>query len=242
MSNHHHDEHDQDQDQPKAANHDEHQHGNAFAIPFFLILSFAALEFFGGVFTNSLALMGDAGHMLSDALALGLAWFASHHAVKSDAKKHASGLTHFELTASIINCLLMLGVTAYIIIEAIDRLKHPQLVTGFYVMVLALIGVIVNLIVAKMLHHHGEEHGGKDNLNHRAAFLHVLGDLLASVAALVAGAVIYFTGWLPADPILSLLISALILAGTLNLVKDIWRTLRQVNSEIKTGDHDGHAH
>lgn len=93
----------------------------------------------------------------------------------------------------------MLGVTFYIVVEAIERLKNPQNVTGFYVMVLALVEVLVNVVVAKMLHPHGEEHGGKDNLNHRAAFLHVLGDLLASVAALVAGAVIYFTGWLRAD-------------------------------------------
>ena len=222
---------------------DNHHHGNAFASPFFIILGFAAIEFYGGVFTNSLALMGDAGHMLSDALALGLAWFASHYAKKSSAKKHASGLTHLELYASIINCVLMLGVTIYIVIEAIDRLKTPQNVTGFYVMVLALIGVAVNLIVAKMLHHHGEEHGGKDNLNHRAAFLHVLGDLLASVAALIAGAVIYFTGWLAADPILSLLISALILIGTLNLAKDIWQTLHPKKShELKHDNHDGHTH
>ena len=220
-----------------------HHHGNAFASPFFMILGFAAIEFYGGVFTNSLALMGDAGHMLSDALALGLAWFASHYAKKSSAKKHASGLTHSELYASIINCVLMLGVVIYIVIEAIDRLKNPQNVTGFYVMVLALIGVAVNLIVAKILHHHGEEHGGKDNLNHRAAFLHVLGDLLASVAALIAGSVIYFTGWLAADPILSLLISALILIGTLNLAKDIWQTLPLKKSdELKHDNHDGHAH
>ena len=222
---------------------DHHHHGNAFASPFFIILGFAAIEFYGGVFTNSLALMGDAGHMLSDALALGLAWFASHYAKKSSAKKHASGLTHSELYASIINCVLMLGVTVYIVIEAIDRLKNPQNVTGFYVMVLALIGVVVNVIVAKMLHHHGEEHGGKDNLNHRAAFLHVLGDLLASVAALIAGAVIYFTGWLAADPILSLLISALILIGTLNLAKDVWQTLHSKNGDdVKHDTHDGHAH
>ena len=221
---------------------DNHRHGNAFASPFFIILGFAAIEFYGGVFTNSLALMGDAGHMLSDALALGLAWFASHYANKSSAKKHASGLSHFELAASIINCVLMLGVTIYIVIEAIDRLTPPQNVTGFYVMVLALIGVAVNVIVANMLHHHGEEHGGKDNLNHRAAFLHVLGDLLASVAALIAGAVIYFTGWLAADPILSLLISALILIGTLNLAKDIWQTLRSKKSdELKHDNHDGHV-
>jgi cobalt-zinc-cadmium efflux system protein len=221
MSNH--PEHDQHDDHDHL---DEHKHGNAFALPFIIILVFAVVEYFGGLFTHSLALMGDAGHMLSDAAALGMAWFASHHAGKSGAKKHASGLTHLELWASIINCLLMLGVTIYIVVEAIERLKNPHNVAGFYVMLLAVIGVAVNLVVAKMLHHHGEEHGGNDNLNHRAAFLHVLGDLLASVAALVAGAVIYFTGWLPADPILSLLISALILLSTLKLAKDIWSNFK----------------
>lgn len=205
---------------------DDHHHFNPFAVAFFIILLFAVIEFLGGVYTNSLALMGDAGHMLSDAAALGLAWFASNHAKKVSAKKHASGLTHMEIYASIINCVLMLGVTIYIVVEAIDRLKNPQNVAGFYVMLLAVLGVLVNVYVAKTLHHHGENHGGNDNLNHRAALLHVLGDLLASVAALVAGAVIYFTGWLPADPILSLLISALILFSTLKLAKDIWRSLR----------------
>lgn len=206
-------------------NSDDNDHFNPFAVAFFIILVFAAIEFLGGIYTNSLALMGDAGHMLSDAAALGLAWFASNHAKKSSAKKHVSGLTHVEIYASVINCILMLGVTAYIVFEAIARLKNPQNVAGFYVMLLAVLGVVVNLYVAKTLHHHGEEHGGNDNLNHRAAFLHVLGDLLASVAALGAGAVIYFTGWLPADPILSLLISALILFSSLKLAKDIWHTL-----------------
>ena len=233
-----------DENQHDDHNHqDTYKHGSAFAIPFCLILAFAAVEFFGGIFTHSLALQGDAGHMFSDALALGLAWYASHHASQSGAQKHPSGLSHFELAASIINCALMLGVTFYIVVEAIERLKNPQNVTGFYVMVLALVGVIVNVVVAKMLHNHGEAHGGKDNLNHRAAFLHVLGDLLASVAALVAGAVIYFTGWLRADSILSLLISALILMGTLNLAKDIWQTLHLMSSdELKCNNHDGHAH
>jgi cobalt-zinc-cadmium efflux system protein len=231
MSSHpQHDKNNQDghdaHDHAALAKTDEHAHGNAFAMPFIIILVFAAIEYFGGLFTHSLALMGDAGHMLSDAAALGLAWFASHHAAKSGAKKLGKGLTKMELWASIINCVLMFGVTIYIAVEAIDRLKNPQNVAGFYVMVLAVVGVAVNLLVAKMLHHHGEEHGANENLNHRAAFLHVLGDLLASVAALVAGAVIYFTGWLPADPILSLLISALILFSTLKLAKDIWQTFK----------------
>ena len=224
-----HDDHDHGADHQHAApiqKTDDHPHGNAFTLPFIVILVFAAIEYFGGLFTHSLALMGDAGHMLSDAAALAMAWFASHHAVQSGAKKHASGLTHLELWASIINCILMLGVTIYIVVEAIDRLKNPQNVAGFYVMLLAVVGVVVNLVVAKMLHHHGEAHGGNASLNHRAAFLHVLGDLLASVAALLAGAIIYFTGWLPADPILSLLISALILYSTLKLANDIWQTLQ----------------
>jgi len=221
MNKHHH------QEEHHLGHDDDHVHGNAFVVPFFLILAFATIEYSGGIFTNSLALIGDAGHMLSDALALGLAWLASHHASNFATTKHVSGLSYFELAASIINCLVMLGITIYIVLEALDRLNYSQHVTGFYVMVLAMIGVAVNLIVAKMLHQHGDEHGGKDNLNHRAAFLHVLGDLLASVAALVAGAMIYFTGWLLADPILSLFISALILIGTLNLAKDIWLTLKK---------------
>lgn len=216
----HHDHHDGHDD------HDDHQHGNAFATPFFLILVFAVVELFGGIFTQSLALLGDAGHMFSDVLALGMAWYASHHASKAGTTKHASGLSHTELYASIINCVLMLAVTIYLVFEAIERLKSPHNVTGGYVMIIALIGLAVNLVVAKMLHHHGEAHGSKDNLNHRAAFLHVLGDVLGSVAALLAGAVIYFTGWLAADPILTLFISALILVVTLKLAKDIWRTLK----------------
>jgi cobalt-zinc-cadmium efflux system protein len=232
---HQHDEQSPHQNYENA--HDDHDHFNPFATAFFIILVFAAVEFFGGVYTNSLALMGDAGHMLSDAVALGLAWFASHQAAKPNVKKYANGLTQIELWASIINCVLMLGITIYIVFEAIARLKHPETVTGLYVMVLALIGVIVNLVVAKILHHHGTEHGANDNLNHRAAFLHVLGDLLASVAALVAGAIIYFTAWYKADPILSLLISALILAVTLNLAKDVVNILQG-----KTTKNHGHSY
>jgi cobalt-zinc-cadmium efflux system protein len=195
-----------------------HAHHNPFLLPFFLILIFAIIELAGGYWTQSLALQGDAWHMFSDVFALGLAWFAAHHSVNS--KKHASGQSHLEIAASIINAVLMLIVVIYIIVESIDRLKNPHNVTGGYVMIIAFIGLIVNIIVAKLLHH--DDH---NDHNRRAAFLHVLGDLLGSVAALAAGAVIYFTGWLPIDSILSIFISLLILFVTFKLIKDIWSNL-----------------
>jgi cobalt-zinc-cadmium efflux system protein len=205
----------------KHEHHQDHNHGhgntknNPFLFPFFLILIFAVIELAGGIWTNSLALLGDAWHMFSDVFALGLAWFASHHSTNS--KKHASGQSHVEIAASIINAILMIVVVIYIIFEAIDRLKNPHNVTGGYVMLIAFVGLVVNIIVAKLLHH--DDH---NDHNRRAAFLHVMGDLLGSVAALVAGAVIYFTGWLPIDSLLSVFISLLILVVTLKLIKDIW--------------------
>ena len=127
--------------------------------------------------------------------------------------------------------------------HAIERLKNPPNITGGYVMLIAFVGLVVNVVVAHRLHHQAHHHGGKDNLNHRAALLHVLGDLLGSVAALLAGAVIYFTGWLAADPILSLFISALIFVVTLKLANDIRLTLKHGIS--KHGDskhHSSHDH
>jgi cobalt-zinc-cadmium efflux system protein len=209
--------------------HDAHLHTshqpNVFKLPFFLILIFAVIEFAGGVWTNSLALLGDAWHMFSDVFALGLAWFASAHSGAS--KKYASGQSHIEVMASIINAVLMLVVVIYIVIEALDRLKNPHQVTGGYVMLIAFLGLVVNVVVAKLLHddHHGHGHDHAKNHNKRAAFLHVMSDLLGSVAALIAGAVIYFTGWLPIDSILSIFISFLIFIVTIKLLKDIWTSL-----------------
>lgn len=197
--------------------HESHQ-SSAFALPFFLILIFAVIELAGGIWTNSLALLSDAWHMFSDVFALGLAWFAAHHSARS--KKNASGQSHLEITASIINAILMIGVVIYIIIEAIARLKNPHAVTGGYVMLIAFAGLVVNIIVARLLHS-----DDADNHNRRAAFLHVLSDLLGSVAALLAGAIVVFTGWLPVDPLLSIFISLLILIVTLKLIKDIWSNL-----------------
>jgi cobalt-zinc-cadmium efflux system protein len=205
------------QDEPKAS--------NTYAISFFLILIFAFIEIFGGIWTNSLALLSDAWHMFSDAFALGLAWFAAHLSAKPGTHKHASGQSHLEIAASAINATLMLLVVAYIIYEALLRFENPKPVTGGYVMLIAFAGLLVNLIVAKMLHG-GDGHNHAKDHNRRAAYLHVLGDLLGSVAALLAGAIIYFTGWLQADPILSIFISLLLLFVTIKLTIDIWHSYK----------------
>jgi cobalt-zinc-cadmium efflux system protein len=220
----HHDHQHDDYDHPDAKSAK-----NTYAIPFLLILIFGFVEAYGGIWTRSLALLSDAWHMFSDVFALGLAWFAAHLSAKAGTHKHANGQSHAEIAAAAFNALLMLVVVAYIIYEAIERFKQPQAISGGYVMLIAIAGLLVNLIVAKMLHSgdghdHAKDHT-KDH-NRRAAYLHVLGDLLGSVAALIAGAVIYFTGWLAIDPLLSIFISLLILVVTLKLIKDIWHSYK----------------
>jgi cobalt-zinc-cadmium efflux system protein len=204
---HHHDDH----------VHGDHEHTNPFLIPFLAITVFAVVEFAGGLWTQSLALLSDAWHMLFDVLALGLAMWAAHQTRKSPET------SRLELRVSMVNAVSMLVVAVWIIIEAIERLRNPVPVAGGYVSIIAVLGLLVNIFVAKHMHHQHQHHGGDASLNHRAAFLHVLGDLLGSVTAIVAGVVIYFTGWVTIDPILSIVISVLLFAVTVNLIRDIRR-------------------
>ena len=207
-------------------------HGeNPFVVPFLLILIFGFVEFFGGVWTQSLALLGDAWHMFSDALALGLAMFAAYRVSKAKAINQNS---RAEFVVSIINAAMMLAVIVWMVVEAMERINHPRQVIGTYVIVIAFIGLVLNVIVARLLH----QHQGEKGLNHQAALLHVIGDLLGSVAALAAGLVIYLTGWLLIDPILSLFISLLLLIATFNLIRNIWRA---IGGDDVVGHH-GHHH
>ena len=215
-------------DNDDSDNHEDHDH---YLIPFLLILTFAIIEAVGSWYTGSLALLSDAGHMFTDVIALGLAWLAGILSKKPNVARHKSGVSYVELAVSIINAITMLVVIAYVIFEAIARFKQPHPVQGLGLMIIATLGLIVNLIVAKQLHHQALHHG--ESLNNRAAFLHVIGDLLGSLAAVAAGVIIYITGWMPIDPILSLLISLLLLVFTLNLVRDIWKTLH-----LKSGRHN----
>lgn len=211
-------DHHHDHSHEHAHSHNGDAHGNPFSLPFLAISVFTVIEFVGGWWTQSLALLSDAWHMLFDVLALGLAMWAAHQARNGHP---ASKQT--ERRVSMINAVSMLVVTGWIVYEAIERLQNPLPVAGGYVSIIALVGLLVNVVVAKHMHHQHEHHGGGDNLNHRAALLHVLGDLLGSVTAVVAGVVIYFTGWMNIDPILSILISLLLFAVTLNLIRDIHR-------------------
>ncbi len=201
------------------------QKKNPFVIPFLLTLAFAVIELFGGIWTQSLALLSDAWHMLSDVFALGLAAIAARRTLNRN---------RMELLVSSVNAILMLLVVGWIAVEAIDRFNHPRPVASAYVMGIALVGLIINLVVVKLLH----QHEGNKGLNHQAALLHVAGDVLGSLAALLAGIVIYFTGWLPIDAVLSLCIALLLLVGTINLIKNI---VVGVNGK-DIGNHHGHHH
>lgn len=206
-----------------------HDHRNPFVIPFVLLLSFAIIELLTGIWSNSLALLSDAWHMFSDVFAIGLAMLAFR--VSTNAAEKASKA---QLAASVINALLMFVVIAWVVNEAWLRFDNPASVQPGVVVVVAMVGLLINLFVAQHLHfnnpshqHAGHHHGhGHEHLNHQAALLHVIGDILGSVAALLSGLVIYLTGWQTIDPILSLLIAGLLLVGTLNLCRNIVKALR----------------
>lgn len=186
-----------------------------------LTLAFAAVEAVGGWWTNSLALLGDAGHMFSDAMALGVTAAAAWFSRRPPSPRHSYGLVRAEIVAALVNGVAMLLVVVGIAVAAVERLRAPQAVQGLGVMVIAGIGLAVNALVLALLSR------GEKSLGLRGALLHVVGDLLGSVAALIAGAVIYFTHWTPIDPILSLVISALILYSTFMLLRETLNVLME---------------
>lgn len=177
-------------------------------------LGFAAVEALVGWYSGSLALMADAGHMLTDGLSLGFAAFTAWLALRAPSRRHSYGLGRAELLAALFNALLMIAVLVAITTAAVERLLTPRPVEGEAVTLVAFIGLLINLFVAWLLSH------SEKNINVRGALLHVMGDLLGSIAALLSGVVITVTGWTPVDPILSLVIVLLILVSSLRLLRD----------------------
>jgi cobalt-zinc-cadmium efflux system protein len=180
----------------------------------FLTAGFAVVELIGGWLAGSLALISDAGHMVTDSLALALAAIAAWVARRPPSSHKTYGYGQLETVAAFVNALFMVGVVVSISVFAVDRLLTPAPVEGHTVTWIALIGLGINITAAWLLM------GGKRNINVRAALVHVMGDLLGSVAALISGVVIVFTDWTPIDPILSLLIALLILSSSIRILRD----------------------
>jgi len=197
------------------------QPGRALAVALILTLGYSVVEALAGWWAGSLALLSDAGHMLGDAASLGIAAFAAWAARRAPSARHSYGFGRAEIVAGFVNAALMVAVLVWITVAAVERLLVPQPVRGEAVAAVALVGLLVNVAVALVLAK------GEKNINTRGALLHVMGDLLGSVAALVSGAVIVATGWTPIDPLLSLFICALILISSLRLLREALHALME---------------
>lgn len=211
---------------------------------------FFVVEIVGGILTNSLALLSDAGHMLTDVLALGMSLFAMWFARRPPTLRHSFGYHRLEIFAALLNGLTLIGVSLYIFIEAYHRFQSPPEVAGVPMLIIASIGLVVNLLSSFILH------GSKDhNLNIRGAYLHVLGDTLGSVGAILAGVIMTTTGWMYADPLFSIIIGSIIIISSIHLLRETLHVLMQgtpkgikpeeVRDAIRrlrhvTGSHDLH--
>jgi cobalt-zinc-cadmium efflux system protein len=216
------------------AHHHTTQNGTLL-VALLLTLSFATVEAVAGWWSGSLALLADAAHMLTDSSALGLAAAAAWLARRPPSMLHSYGLVRAEVLAALLNSLMMLVLIGFIVSEAIERIGAPRDIAGGTVISVAVIGLAINLMVAWILHR------GEQTLNTRAALLHVLGDALGSVAAITAGIVIVTTGWTPIDPLLSLLVAALILVSALRLLREVIHVLMEgvpLNVRLDAVGHD----
>jgi cobalt-zinc-cadmium efflux system protein len=173
------------------------------------------VEVIGGLLSNSLALLSDAGHMLTDNLALLLSFFAMTFAARPATARKTFGFYRLEILAAFINGIVLVLISLYIIYQAYVRMIHPQRVEGILMLVIAVVGLIANVIGALVLMKHSHA-----SLNIRGAYLHIVGDALSSIGVVIGGVIIIYTGWYLIDPILSILISLVIIYGAWSLVKE----------------------
>ena len=203
----------------------QHGHGHSHALPgntdqrriaisFVVIFTFMVIEIVGGIYAHSLALLADAGHMVSDAAALGMSWLAIHIGKRPADTDRSYGYQRLEVLAAFVNGCSLFVIAGWIIYEAIGRLSAPPPVQGGLMMIVAVAGLLANAVALFILNS-----GNRENLNLRSAWLHVMGDLLGSGAAIVAAGVILGTGWTPIDPLLSVLVALLILKSAYEIVR-----------------------
>jgi cobalt-zinc-cadmium efflux system protein len=178
-----------------------------------LTAGYMVVEAIGGWLAGSLALLADAAHMLTDVGALGLAWVAFRMTRRPADPRRSYGYDRFQVLAAFVNGIALFVIALWIVVEAVRRFMSPEPVLGLEMFWIALAGLLVNILAFWLLNS-----GGRENINIRGALLHVLGDLLGSVAAIVAALVILWTGWFPIDPLLSVLVSLLLLRSAWRLI------------------------
>lgn len=206
-----------------------HSHGHSsnkkvLLLSFIIITSYMLIEAVGGFITNSLALLSDAGHMLSDSISLVIALLAFQLGEKAASFNNTYGFKRFEIIAAMINGVTLILISLYIIYEAIGRFANPPEVATTGMLIISIIGLLVNVIVAWIMLRGGDtEH----NLNMRGAFLHVISDMLGSVGAIIAAIVIMAFGWGWADPLASVIVAILILRSGYFVMKDALHILME---------------
>jgi len=193
-----------------------HDHGSSRRVLVALVLTavFTVVEAVAGLVTGSLALLADAGHMLTDTMALALAAFAFRIGRRPADARRSYGYQRFQILAAFANAITLIFIVGWICIEAVMRFLEPTPVAAQGMLLVAVLGLVVNVIAFAVLHG-----GDRESLNLRGAAIHVLGDLLGSVAAIVAATVILATGWMPIDPLLSVLVAMLVLRSAWSLLK-----------------------
>jgi len=212
---------------PEHHEHHEHHHhhepraGTTLAVAALATVAYGVVEALGGWWTGSLALLSDAGHMLTDGAALGLGAVAAWVARRPPSSRHSYGLGRAEVVAALVNAGAMLVILVALAYEAIVRLREPSPVQGAAAALIAAAGLALNLFFLRRLAPHAHD------MNARAARLHVLGDVLGSVAALAAGALIALTGWTRIDPLASLVICALIAFSSVRLLRESLHALME---------------
>lgn len=232
--------------------HNGHSHGTsnkkALGWSFTIISIYMVVEVIGGVITNSLALLSDAGHMFSDAAALGLSYLAMKFGEKQATFTKTFGYKRFEILAAFLNGITLVVISLYIFFEAFRRFANPPEVISSGLLFIAVVGLIVNIVAALIL----MKGDRKENLNIRSAFLHVIGDMLGSVGAIIAALLIMFFGWTLADPIASIVVAILIIISGWRVTKDSFHVLmegtpsymdvRQIRDSLLALDHVKNIH
>ncbi len=207
----------------------------ALKLALVLTLTYALIETLAGMWAGSLVLLSDAVHSLSDSVSLGLAALAAWAALRPASPRHSYGFGRAEIIAAFVNAAVMVGVLVWISAVAVQRLIQPQTVHGGAVIAFGVAGLLLDLVVTLIVVR------SEQTMNIRAAMLHIVGDLLASFAALVSGVVVSYTGWVAIDPLLSFVICGLILFATVRLLREALRALMEGTPLSLSLEEIGHA-